>query len=224
MSPSSRTLFTLGCVAVLLCVNIHTCLAVAGIDLSYFQGDVSQASWNCLKQSGKSFAVIQAQLGSGTINPYVANNIKRAKAAGIDYVDVYIFPDINRDPAEQVQATINFINQNGAGNLFGEIWLDIEGPQYWTSNCNTNIAFLSKMVNAARATGHKVQIYTSASQWNPIMCGSTAFSGMQLWYAHYDSNPSFGDFSPFGGWSHPAIKQYQGTTSMCGTEVDLDFY
>lgn len=24
---------------------------------------------------------------------------------------------------------------------------------------------------------------------------------------HYDGNPSFSDFSPFGGWSTPAIKQ-----------------
>jgi len=32
-------------------------------------------------------------------------------------------------------------------------------------------------------------------------------SNRQLWYAHYDNNPSFSDFSPFGGWSKPAIKQ-----------------
>ena len=44
------------------------------------------------------------------------------------------------------------------------------------------------------------------------------------WYAHYDGSPSFGDFSPFGGWSSPAIKQYQGDASICGAGVDLNWY
>ena len=30
---------------------------------------------------------------------------------------------------------------------------------------------------------------------------------MPLWYAHYDNNPSFSDFSPFGGWKEPYAKQ-----------------
>ena len=44
------------------------------------------------------------------------------------------------------------------------------------------------------------------------------------WYAHYDGNPSFSDFAAFGGWTHPAIKQYQGTTSLCSAGVDLSWY
>ena len=42
----------------------------------------------------------------------------------------------------------------------------------------------------------------------PIFGGS--YSGgakYPLWYAHYDNNPSFSDFTPFGGWTKPAIKQ-----------------
>lgn len=69
-----------------------------------------------------------------------------------------------------------------------------------------------------------VGIYTSASQWNPIACGSTALSGHPIWYAHYDNNPSFSDWAPFGGWSRPSIKQYKDTTSICGTQIDYDWY
>lgn len=35
-------------------------------------------------------------------------------------------------------------------------------------------------------------------------------------YAHYDNNPTFSDFVPFGGWSKPAIKQYVGDATLCG--------
>lgn len=55
----------------------------------------------------------------------------------------------------------------------------------------------------------------------------SSFSGgasHQLWYAHYDNNPSFSDFRAFGGWSKPKIKQYAGDRSVCGVGVDLNFY
>ena len=70
----------------------------------------------------------------------------------------------------------------------------------------------------------KVGVYSSASQWSPIMCGWTGASSHQLWYAHYDNNPSFSDFSAFGGWTKPAIKQYAGDVSICSTSIDKDFY
>ena len=35
-------------------------------------------------------------------------------------------------------------------------------------------------------------------------------------YTHIDNDPEFGDFSPFGGWSYPNIKQYAGDISVCG--------
>ena len=43
-------------------------------------------------------------------------------------------------------------------------------------------------------------------------------------YAHYDNDPSFSDFKPFGGWSKPSIKQYAGDKTVCGAGVDLNFY
>lgn len=42
--------------------------------------------------------------------------------------------------------------------------------------------------------------------------------------AHYDDRPSFSDFEAFGGWSKPAVKQYRGTSTLCGAGVDYDWY
>jgi hypothetical protein len=42
--------------------------------------------------------------------------------------------------------------------------------------------------------------------------------------AHYDNNPSFSDFSPFGGWGQPAIKQFVGNAVVCGAGVDKNWY
>jgi len=38
----------------------------------------------------------------------------------------------------------------------------------------------------------------------------------------YDGSASFGDYSPFGGWSRPAMKQFAGDATVCGFGVDLN--
>ena len=54
----------------------------------------------------------------------------------------------------------------------------------------------------------------------------TNYTNYPLWYAHYDGKKSFDDFndSSFGGWTNPNVKQYQGSTTLCDTDVDLDWY
>lgn len=59
-----------------------------GLDISVHQGNVSQASWNCLKNSTfKDYAIIHAWRSIGSINPYVNDMIKRARAAGFKNID-----------------------------------------------------------------------------------------------------------------------------------------
>lgn len=108
----------------------------------------------------------------------------------------------------------------------GMLWIDVEGPQssYWGPTAEENVAFLDAMVQEGLKRGISLGIYSSASQWNPIMGSSTKFSYLPLWYPHYDNNPSYSDWVSFGGWSKPSIKQYIGTTSICSASVDKNFY
>ena len=118
---------------------------------------------------------------------------------------------------------VDVLKRGGVWNSFGMIWHDVEAPALF-GTCEQNQRFMREALNAGDATGKVNAIYSSKSQWTPIMCGSTAFSNYQLWYPHYDNNPSFSDWVPFGGWTKPAIKQYKGTTNVCGTAVDLNVY
>jgi hypothetical protein len=142
--------------------------------------------------------------------------------AGFGNVDIYVFPDFSRgigSAGSQIVQAINYVRGNG--QTFGMVWLDIEAPNLW-GQCSENVAFLQEMVAAGERMGVEVGIYTSESQWQPIACGSTVFSHLKLWYPHYDYTPNFSDFQPFGGWSSPFMKQYTGTTSICGTQIDQD--
>ena len=49
------------------------------------------------------------------------------------------------------------------------------------------------------------------------------FTDLPLWYAHYDNKQSFEDYQEFGGWRTPSIKQFKGTSSVCGVNgLDLN--
>jgi len=117
-------------------------------------------------------------------------------------------------------------NSTKVGAKYGMIWLDIEGTQYWSSNAQSNINFLQGMVDEGNKRGVAMGIYSSSSQWSPIMGGTSQFKNLPLWYAHYENtpNPSFSDFKSFGGWSKPNVKQYVGTTSICSASVDKNWY
>ena len=101
-------------------------------------------------------------------------------------------------------------------------WFDIEGD--WNPNPSANVQFLLGMADQARLMSINWGIYTSKTQWDRIMNGTADFGYPPLWYAHYDNNPSFSDFVPFGGWKTPSIKQYVGDATVCGVDIDKDFY
>ena len=63
--------------------------------------------------------------------------------------------------------------------------------------------------------------------WQGVMgsfAGCPAAGSQKLWYSHYDNTQSFSDFTPFGGWQKPTMKQYQGDTTLCGVGVDKNYY
>eukprot|EP00049_Salpingoeca_infusionum_P017566 m.353485 g.353485 ORF g.353485 m.353485 type:complete len:243 (+) comp16772_c0_seq1:62-790(+) len=222
------SLSLLVCTALALACLAPTVQATTGVDVSTAVG---VSSWECIHGEGHSFAIVRCYQSNGRPDPNCPQTVKNAWSGGMAHVDVYLFPDPTAgNPQGQVSSAINALAAAGispskpAPNTFGMLWLDIEGPQYWTSSQSENQAFFQGLVSQAKAMGIRLGVYTSASQWNPIMGSYTGGSSFPLWYAHYDGNPSFSDFEPFGGWSAPSIKQYQGTTSMCSAGVDLSWY
>ena len=201
--------------------------------------------------NGWHFAIPRVYQSTGHTDSNGPSNIKNARAGGMSYVDGYIFPcsTCGTSGASQVSATVSYLKNNGLefvynanvtadSDLFGEwretetnganfgmLWLDIEGAgSYWGSSTSTNVNFIQSMVDECSALGVSCGIYTSSSQWSPITGNTSKFSSKPLWYAHWDGKQTFSDFSAFGGWSSPSIKQYVGDTTLCSAGVDKNFY
>ena len=64
------------------------------------------------------------------------------------------------------------------------------------------------------------------SQPQSVMDNSEDFSALPLWYAHWDKEANFDDWSdlPFGGWESENLrgKQYQGDTYIEGADPIVD--
>lgn len=80
------------------------------------------------------------------------------------------------------------------------IWIKVNGDQYWNTSCTDNQNWLSDAISAADSSYSGcgltscVGIYTSSSDWNSIMCNTSQFSGIQLWWKNIDA------FATFSGW------------------------
>eukprot|EP01120_Amphizonella_sp_Union-15-10_P009698 TRINITY_DN3737_c1_g1_i1.p1 TRINITY_DN3737_c1_g1~~TRINITY_DN3737_c1_g1_i1.p1 ORF type:complete len:229 (+),score=39.59 TRINITY_DN3737_c1_g1_i1:31-687(+) len=215
-----KTTKLLAAVVLFLSLYINTCLAVLGVDISQPAGT---EAWRCLKNSGYTFGVVRCYESVGRIDPNAVGSVASAWAGGMTHVDVYMFPCPKcGNPQAQVREAVDNLKSHNTN--FGMLWFDIEGPQYWTSSVTTNREFFTGLVDEAKSLGVKIGVYSSESQWIPIFGNWAGGASLPLWYAHYDDVPSFGDFSPFAGWSRPSIKQFAGTTSICGIGVDKDWY
>lgn len=223
-------------------LTLFVFLAFLGVALATLGVDVSQGynkdSWSCLYKNGVRFAIPRVYKSTGAVDPNGASNVNNAHAAGIKYVDGYIFPCYScGNPEAQMDATISNLANHGimlhsnttilqknVGASVGMLWIDVEGTSYWSSNTSNNVNFIDRMIKEGQKKGATIGIYTSKSQWTPITGNTSKFSKFDLWYAHYDNSASFSDFSAFGGWNKPAIKQYVGDTSLCGVSIDKNFY
>jgi len=174
-----------------------------------------------MKAQNFHFAVTRAYRSDNVFDSTSIQNLIGAKSVGF-YADVYIFPCV---PCGNPQGQINNMLDRLGNTPFGMVWLDIEVFQ-WSSNHQSNINFIEGMINAvvARIGEKRLGIYTNYYMWQSITGLATFASYLPLWYAHYDDSPNYNDFRAFGGWTKPSIKQYKGTTDVCGTGVDLNFY
>eukprot|EP01062_Namystynia_karyoxenos_P051515 TRINITY_DN4051_c0_g1_i1.p2 TRINITY_DN4051_c0_g1~~TRINITY_DN4051_c0_g1_i1.p2 ORF type:complete len:218 (+),score=46.95 TRINITY_DN4051_c0_g1_i1:93-746(+) len=212
--------------ALLVLLAAAPTLAVTGVDVSQ---SVSESSWSCLQGSGGQgaveFAVVRAYQSVGRVDPNAAATIKAARAAGVKYVDAYLFPcpKCSNGIAAQVKDTVTALRNAGA--KFGILWLDVEAPNLWGSQAS-NVAILKGFASACKSLGVVPGVYANWNSWSEIMGNANGYSviGQNLWYPHYDGVKSFSDFQAFGGWSKPNIKQYLADKSSCSAGVDYNWY
>lgn len=208
----------------LQCCVVGTSSAKYGVDVS---STISTSSASCFVSAGYSFVIPRGYQSTGKVDTQVCTSIKNAYSSGVKTRDTYLFPcpTCSKSAATQMSELVSYLNSNCKSQWSGRIWLDIEGSQYWLGSSSANQNWYKQLKDSCTTYGVTCGIYSSSSQWSAIF-GSTSFSygsNLPLWYAHYDNNPSFSDFSSFGGWTKPYAKQYQGDVTLCSMGVDKNY-
>lgn len=210
---------------VALSYNVSTGGSLFGIDISTL---TSSSTASCYVSSGVSFIIPRGYKSSGAVDTNVCGTLTNSKNAGIAHRDVYLFPcpTCSKTADQQMVELVNYLNSNCKSSWSGRVWLDVEGSQYWLGDSSKNKAFYQGLVDSCKNRGYTCGVYASASQWNSIF-GSTSYVynpiALPLWYPHYDNNPSFSDFTSFGGWKTPYAKQYYNTNTFCDQGVDKNY-
>uniref|UniRef100_A0A8R1HKF2 Lysozyme n=1 Tax=Caenorhabditis japonica TaxID=281687 RepID=A0A8R1HKF2_CAEJA len=197
----------------------------AGADGLDFIQATSVATMQCLRNNGISFVIPRIFTSLGTIDQTGINNVKNAHAAGISYIDGYLFPCLATrcgSGGQQVKEALDALASQGT--KIGTIWLDIERLA-WPANHVSNRAFIQSMVNEAQARKQLVGIYSNYYNWQDIVgLDYTGLSHLPLWWAEYDGEKDFGKYRSFGGWAKPNIHQWAGDQAgPCGVSVDWNF-
>jgi GH25 family lysozyme M1 (1,4-beta-N-acetylmuramidase) len=192
-----------------------------GVDVS---ASVSESAFACLEAANLQFAIVRCYQSLGHVDPACAASVAAAHQGGLKAVHAYMFPCPKcGDPEGQVKTLLTHFKENQVNVT--RLWLDIEGTAYWPTSATDSQAIYRALVDACTSLGLVCGVYSNQNEWSSIF-GSAAFSygaTLPLWYAHYDGQPTFDDFIPFGGWGRPTIKQFNDQGAKCGVSYDLNW-
>jgi hypothetical protein len=227
-SVASRAAAALLAAAAAAAAPAAAAAGVYGVDVSQ---PVSASAAKCMAAApnGDTFAVVRAWKSYGEFDANAPATMAAFAAAGVD-VSVYLFPCMGLPAKVQLDRLQG--NLTAAGATFTRMFFDIEtNPDTacaWPSPA-ASCAYMKSLVAAALANpyyANRTGVYASSHEWGLIMGSPDACTGvantLPLWYPHYSSppQPNFGDFTPFGGWTTPYMKQYADSPDTCGVGTD----
>lgn len=196
-----------------------------GIDVA---GLVNASAWACIAAASVDWTATRAWHSYGAFDKNAIANLGGAVSAGIPSNDVYLFPCPTKDASQQASDMLKALGSN----FSGKVWIDVEynpSPGCSWSSISTGCVFLRETVATIQQQGVGVGVYSSHYDWNNTVgldCQLQGEYDLSLWYAHYDGvATSCSDFTPFGGWSAPVMKQFTDKPSTpglsaCGVSMD----
>lgn len=167
--------------------------------------------------------------------------LTNAQNAGF-MTDIYMVICRIEDAASQVDAVVAQI----PSNLYATIWIKVE--ENITSACSwaghgyshaDNCLFIQAAISQVQSYGAVAGIFSTVHIWSHFFGSACNTLGsitpaVNLWFADYNTTSNvdqvltFGDYSPFGGWSEASLKQIGGnvTINLCdivGWTAFVDF-
>ncbi len=169
------------------------------IDVSQWTGEITDSQARTLKPNNVKKAIVNAH------PRHAEQQIEAFLKFGIE-VEAYVYMLLDGDVDARVRRADALLD----GHEIGRLWIDAEDTTSGLTPTDV-VAKLQTAINTAISLNHKTGIYTGSWWWKPYTNNSKAFRFYPLWYAHYNDKATLDDYTPFGGWARPHMKQYKET-------------
>ena len=182
-----------------------------GFDVSQWNGSVNMEA---AKDSGKSFVIIRSSFGNVAAYPQqvdrrFAENVKKAKAAGLDFGIYHYSYAINVDGARaEARGFVDLLNSIKPIPYF--VALDIEDATQASLSNTTLEAIIKAFIGVVEQAGYYCALYSYESFLKRI--SGTLRSNYAIWCANTDYVPSI----TYG------VHQYSFTGSVSGISGAVD--
>jgi hypothetical protein len=198
---------------------------IPAVDLSWAQ--LTAASCACLRAQGYG-RIVNGLRYVSQANQAVADvsleNLRIAHAEGFEleaYAYLWLGGPIEDRIARSLEACAPYPVRR--------LWLDFEDNGHGASGIPRELDVHQVIDCVHRAIAASSQpgaspwgLYSARWWWAPATGDSPSWRDEPWWIAQYDGIADPTVFTPFAGITQPAMKQYQGTTQLCGLSVDLN--
>lgn len=190
------------------------------IDISVHQGLLSWSKWQDFYDADIRLAIVGSQQ-SHTINPYVRENLYRARSTGLLTATYAWLAPARRTGEESITRAHYWCGDEWEHLLFCA--LDVEERGVGTvADWFQNIADAEATLDALGKGSAKV-IYSGAYAWRDIIGVNHTFYNHGLWLAYEDFDPDIDEPPIDMGWPvAPIAAQYDLDTNFLGVQVDLN--
>jgi lysozyme len=191
-------------------------MALLGIDISEYQGDIAFAQVKTSPHSG--FVYAKATEGMTLQDAKFTQYHDGAKVNSIPF-GAYHFFHFGTDP--QAQAN-NFLSRTAGyeGELVPMVDVELAsmpGGGMAARECIGRLGVFLDIIES-RLHGKRALIYTGWDFWNTALGGSDSFAGHQVWVAAYCDPPAPAPT----GWTAASLWQYSSSVQVAGITRPVD--
>lgn len=191
-----------------------------GVDVSEWQGYISQANWQKAKNSGIQYAMLRiawGHKGNGAADKQFNNNYQNARANNIPIgAYVYSYADDEKEARQEADYAVSLL---AGRKLQLPVCIDVEDERIGylskTQQAKNIVAFCEQV----KAKGYTPMVYANQN-WLNNKIEYSRIKNYRIWYAQYpyhwseSSKPSYGN--------HIDIWQYSSSGKVSGLSGNID--
>ena len=147
-------------------VEVSDRFVANGLDVSKWQGNITQENWNTVKAQGYDFAYIRiaySTVKNGYQDQYFQANYQRAKAAGLDVGIYHYVMCTDEQSAVEEAASLLYYLSRGSYQFEYPIMMDFEHSSQMSLPADSQMLIISRYCDIIRQAGYEVVVYCPAS-------------------------------------------------------------